>query len=338
MSKEKSPLWDIIKSSVKKDVKRMGSTTPIIALYEIGSSISAIFDISKEEIINSYSEKSDPKRVSHLSKIFKSLASIEEYYKLSQCRHTYNLTEPIDSEYLDTENLLDTYSSSMSLMSDLAISITEVDTTRLQYAYNRIFEMSLAICEIYNISKKECFLADKPVTKKEKETTKGTKTSKVKKSVYLNSYKELKKQTQLKGAEEIEIIAVIDNRSNPPFKGINVKGPEGLVKFKEGEVITDYFSASCYISNKYKDTKYVINYCPKMREMLNASISTICINYIHESDIITMEQASELKNHVVYDDNTISITRDALPIIVPIDMTSLDEFFDYINSVKSGKI
>ena len=336
MSKERSPLWDSIKSSIKEDVKRMGATTPIIALYEIGSSISFIFDISKEEIINSYSEKSDPERVKHLSKIFKSLASIEDYYKLSQCRHTYNLNDPLDSEYLDTENLLETYSSSMSIMSDLAISITEVDTTRLQYAYNRIFEMSLAICEIYDISKESCFLLEKSVIKAEE--GEYTKTSKVKKSVYLNSYKELKKQTKLKGAKEIEIIAVIDNRSNPPFRGINVKGPDGLVKFKEGEVMTDYFSASCYISSKYKGTKYVINYCPKMREMLNASISTVCISYIHESNIITMEEASNLKNHVVYDDNTISISRDALPIIVPIGMSSLDEFFDYINSVKSGKI
>lgn len=313
----------------------MGATTPIIALYEIGSSISAIFEISKEEIINSYSERSDPSRIKHLTKIFRSLAIIEEYYKLSQCRHTYYLTDPLDSEYLDTENLLDTYSSSMSIMSDLAVSITEVDSTKLQYAYNRLFEISLAICEIYDINKNKCFLVEEVIKETDK---KATKTNKVKKSVYLESYRELKKQTKIKGAIEIEVIGVIDKRSNPPFKGINIKGPEGLVKFKEGELITDYFSASCYIASKYKDKKYVINYCPKMREMLNASVSTICISYIHDGKIITMEEASNLNNHVVYDDNTISIDRDALPVIVPIKMSSVDDFFDYINDVKSGKI
>ncbi len=335
MSKEKSHLWNKVKLSIKKDVKRMGATTPIIALYEIGSSISAIFEISKEEIINSYSERSDPSRIKHLTKIFRSLAIIEEYYKLSQCRHTYYLTDPLDSEYLDTENLLDTYSSSMSIMSDLAVSITEVDSTKLQYAYNRLFEISLAICEIYDINKNKCFLVEEVIKETDK---KATKTNKVKKSVYLESYRELKKQTKIKGAIEIEVIGVIDKRSNPPFKGINIKGPEGLVKFKEGELITDYFSASCYIASKYKDKKYVINYCPKMREMLNASVSTICISYIHDGKIITMEEASNLNNHVVYDDNTISIDRDALPVIVPIKMSSVDDFFDYINDVKSGKI
>lgn len=335
MSKNKSPLWDQLKSSIKKDVKRMGATTPIIALYEIGSSISSIFEISKEEIINSYSEQSDPKRVNNLNKIFKSLAIIEEYYELSQCRHTYYLTDPLDSEYLDTENLLDTYSSSMSIMSDLSISITEVDTTKLQYAYNRLFEISLAICEIYDLSKEECFLAEKEEVVSEVVSKKDKKT---KKNIYLDSYKELKKQTKLKGAEEIEIIAVIDKRSNPPFRGVNVKGPEGIVKFKSRELITDYFSASTYIVNKYKGTKYVINYCPKMRELLNASVDTICISYVYDGSIISMKEASSLKNHVVYDDNTISIDREALPVIVPIDMTSLDEFFDYINDVKSGKI
>ena len=328
-------VWKVFKEdAIKRQPKAPEGASSISALYELGTALTYIFNVSRDDLItqSDYTKKekedSDNRRINGVVKLLTNLALIEDFYDLGESRYAGFLGEEAVTGATSL-NLLEIYGAGLGLIADISDAMITADIDTIQDKYNRMFEVVLDICLAYSIN------SDNYLPKGKEDSSraviKGTNDSEVLEDPFMKEFKDMKTLTRKQKRTPIIISATMAKGRTGIVRKVTVKGHKGTKTFNSNNLISDYFSASNYLASTYKGEEYLINYDPTMRKILSGSSSTIKISYIYEGKLIDINEALSIDELQVLDNKTITISREARPVIVTHNMETLDDLLDYIN-------
>lgn len=327
MSEEKN-YWGDFKDFVAENFLDYGDSTPIVLAFGLASKVAEVFEISQKEIM--YQKSLPQERINTLKKVFTYIASIEVLYEFPSSPYTSFLGTN-SSDQGSVANLLDTHAEALSCAASISTAITDFDTKSIQAGINNIILTMIDVCHAQDVDTRECITTSIPkkATKKKETKELSVITDKFKKA-FSDSKASIRKEGKKQATFDLLIGG--DNL----YKGIKLRVDGKQKKFYTNNIVVDFFTASNYLYNEFKELNYRINYTPSFRMILHADPDALYMGYLIGDRIVT---ATEMIKDIVSDSTggtTVKLGKKGRPVLLTPAITDLDYLLEVVNKVRSG--
>lgn len=323
--------WIQYKTHVERSLGDFGDQTPVILTFGLASEVCEVFDVTQKELIKG--KRMTEERISELGDILWYIAAIELFYSLPYPRYANYLGIPFEITNAHEINLVNTQSQALAYASEISASMAVGDADEIQYNLNKMLAVVFDICMVYGINIIDCLQSS--VNKIAIRHGDGFDANA--KKDYKKEFQSTKVSIKDQNAEEILLQVKFDNRNKKnPYKSIVVKAFGEDYTFEDGDIIVDFFRASNFIGDTFKDKDYLINYSPNFREFLDANVDTMYTGYIVNEELIS---ASDMRKRMKQEGegNVVFAGKSARPILMTPDFKELGDLLDYIMANRKGE-
>jgi hypothetical protein len=319
--------WEKFREHIKNLISDFGDDTLEIISLGMMSEVGKLLDrIQKDKII-----KVINKNINHefdisesIGDVFFYLAAIENELSVFPARNLGLMGK--EKESFDSVVKDNTEDDDVVLGIDLSSAITdlveisaslykyciELNLDEIQYYLNKLVGCLMNIIVFYETNGLNCI--NKVYSKLNNDFDK--------------QYKMIKDHiVTSKSKEAIFKIKFDKRRKSDNYIGIEVHHDNNKSLFKNGskDIITDFFSAVNFIVNISKDKKvrYLINYDPLFREILDSLSDKIKIYYLINDELLDAEKAKKS-----------SESNKAVPVLINSSIKNLDQLLSHVSTIR----
>lgn len=321
--------WNNYKTYVSSTSPLPSKLNTTLFLFGLTSEIGTLFSQISEEII--YKKSLSAERIETLGDIFWYLAAFEIHLGLPNSLYTNyigsTIQQPEDEEEDEEEDedegakivdVLDLHRDIIGYLGDLGEYIILKDKDDIQFTINKIILSIFNLCIYYNIAPEKCLILDENKSKTEEIT-----------KVETNIIK-----TKDKKIHDVILDIQIDNRRKSPYKSISMEAFNTIKFFNVGDIITDFFTATNFLSHKYKKKTYNVIYSAELRKYLEITAKDIYSGFLIDDKVISIK---DLVKNSKYKGGKITISYKAIPILMKDNLNTLERLLDHINDSRKQK-
>jgi len=307
------------------------------AFYSLSIEINKIFKYYSSE------EKNKSILILNLKEALKWLAINQLVWDLPSGKASSYLDQNIDSidpfDQIEIEILLMSEEAN-TVFSEWSQAIMEDNFSMIEYSISRIFELLFDVAALENINLRDC-LSLKTSLKKENEKESGVaKVEKSSVSKQEEEYLSTKESIKKSGYKEVLFDLIVSEAKEEEgvlkknYIGLKVKKGRKVYKYESNDIITDFFNASNFIAEEFKNEKYRFNYTASLRTVLYILRKDIFSGYIKDGELVTV---AEVKHKLESDGDgkTFFADRSYRPILMTNRIKTLDDLLNHISLSKS---
>jgi len=329
-----SDSWKEFKKAVEGSLGDFGELTPAVLTYGLSSEIGELFDLLRKDIINkSEATKDVHKKASEIGDILWYIAALETFYELPSTRNSGFFDFTLSSGDLEV-NLIEVHADILRYSSEISGGIIVNDIDEIHYNLNKVISCLFDLCVSYDLSIKDCLAH--ATSKIDIRHPKGF--DKDAKKNYESEYEASKAQIEKMGSKEVLLEIETDAKSENLYKynslTVTPSFDEGnkIVYSHFKDIILDFFTASNFLAENYKNVDYRINYGPNFRKLLSEHRGSLTTGFIEGDKLITALEARDKLNSK----SSIVFSKDrSRPILMNTTMKELDDLLDYIEIARS---
>jgi hypothetical protein len=307
---------------------------PVVLTYGLSKGIADLFDSVRQEILAGKDPESTSK-IPKIADVLEQLVLIELFYNLPYPRYVNYIGIAFEMDASAQINIVETQSEALTCASNISLYMVQNGQDEIQYNLNKLLGTLFDVCLAFGLSIID--VIKESITRIDKKYNTNTPAPvNNNPEIYKIAYNKTKDFIKTKNVEEIVFKLKLRKRNKNPYKGIEVKAFGESTLFYNGDIITDFFQASNFVGETYKDKTYIVNYNPDFRKLLNEQVSTLYMGYIYEKEIFTTEEMRNIMKNKTKD-NVMFLGKEGRPILMTPKIKKIEDLYDHVNAVKKAK-